>query len=94
VKLPPHVRAMVGPDDIRWVGIRYADRHLIKRLPRHERTWSNPLRCWITPVHCLHLVREWLEAENYSVAVINVSNVPTRTTRPAVTTPTPSETPR
>lgn len=87
-----HVRAMVGPDDVRWIGIRYADRYLIKRLRRADRWWSRTLHCWITPTHVIDDVRDWLEEEGYTVGLVDVRNVPTRVMHPAATTPTPETT--
>lgn len=74
-----HVRIMLGPLDARVYGIRYADRHIIKYLPSHDRRWSRPLGCWITPTHVVDDVREWLECAGYTVALVDVSNPPTRT---------------
>lgn len=76
MKRPPHVRALVDGFDVRWYGIHPADKHLIKRLPRHERWWSRALYCWITPDYddVIDLVCEALEHEGgYTVAVVDVS---------------------
>lgn len=76
MKLPPRVLAMLGPADIRWIGVKVEDRDVVKRLPYRDRYWNPNIHAWVTPVYVIATLPEWLENAGYEVVIVDVTRVP------------------